>query len=601
MLRYLIPGCLLFMLTACKLMLKNETVPDNKELSQFLDNYYEERLRFFPLEATRNGDSRYNALLPVDFTDSYLQRLDGFYSRYDSGLLAFNRDALNANDQISYDIFKREMGMCREGIRFHFNGTVFFEPISGYTPFNQFVGLPLTLGQYGSGSGDQPFKTIKDYEDWIQRAGAFGVWADSAIIYFKKGIAAGQPLPRAVVLKMIPEMRAMQTADPEKSIFYGPVLQMPKEFSPEDKERLKKAYLELISRQLIPAYKKLGDFLQDEYLSQTRTSSGIDSIRGGTDVYSYLIRYWTTTDKTREEIYQTGLSEVKRIRGTMDSIKNAVGFKGSLDSFFQYMKTDPRFMPYKTSKEVLDAFESIHQREEPYLKTMFGHTPKAGFEIRQTEAFRAASASAEYNPGSADGSRPGIFYIPILDPTKFNTTSGMESLFLHEAIPGHHYQGSIQQENKSLPRFRRFAWYGAYGEGWALYCESLGKELGLYTDPYQYMGALGDEILRAVRLVVDVSIHSKGMTREQAIQYMMANQAISEQLATEEIERYMVIPGQALSYKTGALQIAAWRKKYKQELGEKFSLSAFHDALLNDGCMPLDITGKKMDAWARNQ
>ncbi|MDB5200399.1 MAG: hypothetical protein JWO92_2362 [Chitinophagaceae bacterium] len=282
----------------------------------------------------------------------------------------------------------------------------------------------------------------------------------------------------------------------------------------------------------------------------------------------------------------------------MERIKDSVGFKGDLKAFFEYMKNDKKFMPYKTPGEVLNAFGNIQKRIDPNLKTMFGRSPKTPFEIRQTEAFRAASASAEYNQGSPDGSRPGIFYIPIVNATTFNTTSGMESLFLHEAIPGHHYQISLQQENESLPKFRRFAWYGAMGEGWALYCESLGKELGLYTDPYQYLGALGDEIHRAIRLVVDVGIHLKGMTREEAIKYMMENEAINEQGATAEIERYMAIPGQALSYKIGSLKIRELREKYKKQLGSKFNLAAFHDELLKDGVMPLDVMESKMDAWA---
>ena len=318
-------------------------------------------------------------------------------------------------------------------------------------------------------------------------------------------------------------------------------------------------------------------------------------------VYRYQIRYWTTTDKRAEDIYNTGLSEVKRISTIMDSLKNAVGFKGDIKSFFEYMKTDKKFMPYKTPKDVLTAYSTIHKTMEPNLKKMFGRTPKTPFEVRQTEAFRAASASAEYNPGSPDGSRPGIFYVPVLDATTYNTTSGMESLFLHEAIPGHHYQISLQQENESLPKFRRFIFYSAYGEGWALYTESQGKELGLYTDPYQYMGALGDEMHRAIRLVVDVAIHTKGWTREQAIKYMVDNEAISEQDATAEIERYMAIPGQALSYKIGQIKIRELRTKYTNDLGEDFKLSDFHDEFLKDGCMPLDVLERKMDAWAVKQ
>jgi uncharacterized protein (DUF885 family) len=396
-------------------------------------------------------------------------------------------------------------------------------------------------------------------------------------------------------------MEAMQVSDATKSIFYGPIDKMPTTFSVADKQRLTAAYINLINEQIIPAYKKLGDFLKNEYLPKARTSTGLDSLPGGDAYYKFLVRYWTTTNKTPDEIYNTGLAEVKRIRSLMDSVKDAVGFSGDLNAFFEYMKTDKKFMPYKTPEDVLNAFRAIQAKEEPYLKTMFGRTPKTKFEIRQTEAFRAASASAEYLQGSPDGSRPGVFYVPILDATKFNTTSGMESLFLHEAIPGHHYQNSLQFENTSLPEFRRFVWYGAYGEGWALYCESLGKELGLYTDPYQYMGALGEEIHRAIRLVVDVGIHEKGMTREEAIKYMMDNEAISEQGAISEIERYMAIPGQALSYKIGALKIRELRNKYQHQLGNKFSLAAFHDEFLKDGCMPLDVVEKKMDAWAENQ
>ena len=355
----------------------------------------------------------------------------------------------------------------------------------------------------------------------------------------------------------------------------------------------------LITTSLLPAYQRLSSFLETEYLPKARVTTGINAIPGGDSIYRYLIRYWTTTNKTPEEIYNTGLSEVARIRNEMTRIKDSVGFKGDLKAFFEYMKTDKRFMPYKKPDEVLAAFKAIQQRIEPNLKKMFGRTPKTAFEIRQTEAFRAASASAEYQQGTPDGKRPGIFYVPILDATTFNTTSGMESLFLHEAIPGHHYQISLQQENEALPKFQRFAWYGAMGEGWALYTESLGKELGLYTDPYQYMGALGDEIHRAIRLVVDVAMHTKGMTREQAIKYMTDNEAISEEGATAEIERYMAIPAQALSYKVGAMKIRELRNKYGQQLGSKFSLAAFHDELLKDGVMPLDVLERKMDAWAK--
>lgn len=567
------------------------TQENNKELATMLDKYYEERLQLFPLEATAIGDTRYNDLLPVDFTDSYRSKLHDFYSRYLVGIEKYKGDELNENDKISYDVFIREMNINLEGLGFQDN----------YIPFNQFYALPLTMGQLGSGAGNQPFKTVKDYNDWIKRASAFPAWADSAIVYFTKGFNAQFVLPKSIIVKMIPQMQAVPTDDVQKSIFYGPITNMPSSFSDTEKKRITDDYVKLIKKQLEPAYKKLGNFLQQHYLIKARTTSGINALPDGDTLYKFLVKQQTTTNKTPEEIYQTGLQEVAHISALMDSVKNSTGFKGDLHAFFEYMKTDKKFMPYKTPKEVLAAFEKIHQTMMPNLKKMFNKTPKTPFEIRQTEAFRAASASAEYNQGSPDGKRPGIFYVPILDATTFNTTSGMESLFLHEAIPGHHYQISLQQEDTSLPKFRRYGGNNAYVEGWALYCESLGKELGLYTDPYQYMGALGDEMHRAIRLVVDVAIHTKGMTREQAIKYMMDNEAISEQGATAEIERYMVIPAQALGYKIGALKIRELRNKYEKQLGAKFDLATFHDEILKDGSLPLNVLEAKMDAWANGE
>ncbi|GAC1535734.1 MAG: DUF885 domain-containing protein [Sediminibacterium sp.] len=576
---------------SCKLSNTNATGADNKEMASLLDKYYEERLQLFPLEATVNGDNRYNDRFTIDFTDSYRGKLKEFYNRYLVYITKFDREHLNANDQLSYDIFKREMEMNIEGLGFHDN----------YTPLNQFESMHLVFGQLGSGSVIQPFKTVKDYDNWLQRAAIFPAYADSAVVYFRKGMAANDVLPRQLVVKMIPQMQSMVVARADSSLFYGPVTHIPKDFSDADKKRLTDAYVKMINEQIVPAYKKLGDFLLQEYLPKTRTTTGISGVPDGDKYYLYLIRQQTTTNKTPDEIYQMGLAEVKRIRGEMERTKTEVGFAGDLKAFFHYMKTDKKFTPYKTPEEILNAFETIHKTMEPNLKKMFGRTPKTPFEIRQTEAFRAASASAEYNQGSADGSRPGIFYIPILDATRFNTTSGMESLFLHEAIPGHHYQISLQQENDKLPRFRRFGGNNAYAEGWALYCESLGKELGLYTDPYQYMGALGDEIHRAIRLVVDVAMHAKGMTREEAIAYMMENEQISEEGAVAEIERYMAIPAQALGYKIGALKIRELRNRYEKELGTDFKLSSFHDTILEDGNMPLEVLEKKMDAWSLKQ
>ncbi len=566
-------------------------VADNPQLATLFEKYWDQNARFFPLEATAQGDNRYNHLLPNDNTKSFRDSLQTFYQQHLDQLHQFDRASLNANDQTSYDIFQYEMQTRLEGLKLN----------TWMMPFQQFWGLPLTMGQLGSGTGNQPFKTTKDYENWLGRVQGFTVWADSAIANFRQGMAAGVVLPKTLVTKMIPQMQSMVVTDPTKSLFYGPIQNFPAEVPAADRQRLTQAYQQAITTQLVPTYQKLATFLQQEYLPKARTNTGISEIPGGGDLYKYYVKYWTTTDKSAGDIYKTGQQEVKRINAEMVKVKDQVGFKGDMAAFFTYLRSNPKFTPFKTPEEVLNAFRSIQAKIEPNLSKMFGRTPKTPFEIRQTEAFRAASASAEYNQGSPDGTRPGIFYVPILNAEEFATTSGMESLFLHEAIPGHHYQISLQQENEHLPKFRRFSWYGAYGEGWALYTESLGKELGLYTDPYQYMGALGDEMHRAVRLVVDVGMHTKGMTREEAIQYMLDNQPISEEGAIAEIERYMAIPGQALSYKTGQLKIKELREKYQKDLGDQFKLASFHDELLKDGNMPLSIIEQKMDDWAKQQ
>ena len=578
-------------LLACQQNGTSSKTDANKKFAALTELYYQEGLKQSPLNATVIGDERYNDLLPNDGSMALMEEYKKFNQQFLDSLKNYDRASLSANDQLSYDVLKDQLEMNIEGTKFHFE----------YLPFNQMNSLPLTIAQFGSGTGAQPFKKVKDYEDWLKRVTAFSVWVDTAIGNLKLGVKAGIVFPKSLVVKMIPQMQSMVVTDAKKSLFYGPINLMPASFSAADKDRLTKAYQASILNVIVPTYKKLGDFLQNEYLPKARTSSGLSSIPSGLEMYNYQVKQQTTTNRTPEGIYQTGLTEVARIRKAMDSIQSIVGYKGDLKSFFDYLNAEKKFMPYHAPKEILAAFESIHQTMKPNLIKLFEHAPKTPFEIRQTEDFRAASASAEYNSGSADGTRPGIFYVPILDATKFNTTSGMESLFLHEAIPGHHYQISLTQENTELPNFRRYGGHNAYVEGWALYCESLGKELGLYTDPYQYFGALGDEMHRAIRLVVDVAIHTKNMSREEAIKYMMDNEAISEQGATAEIERYMGNPAQALGYKTGAMKIRALRTKYEQAMGSKFNVAEFHTQVLKYGSLPLNVLESKLDSWAASK
>ncbi|MEQ1827598.1 MAG: DUF885 domain-containing protein [Pirellula sp.] len=556
------------------------------------DDYYQEYLILFPLEATAIGDNRYNHLMPARISPEFVAREKALYQRTLDQLSKLNPNQLDASDQLAAEILQFELQLRLDGLKLQ----------AERIPATQFEGLHLSFAQMGSGTGSHPFKSVKDYDDWLQRIEAFGVWSRVAVDQFKRGSSERYVLPKALAEKMIPQMFDESiVGELEKSIFYQPIVNMPKAFSDADRKRLEQSFRDAIQKTLVPAYRSLGEYLRDEYLPRCRTTSGISDLPDGRQHYLYFTRYWTTTDMQPDEIFEIGQREVARIRSEMERVKGQMNYQGDLASFFVFLREDPQFLIFKTPNEVIDAFASIRGKIEPKLDSMFKNRPKTPFEIRRTEAFRESTASAEYMPGSADGTRAGIFYTPIPDASKFNVTSGMESLFLHEAIPGHHYQISLQQENERLPKFARILWYGAYGEGWALYCESLGKELGLYTDPRQTMGALNDEMHRAIRLVVDPGLHWRGWTREQAIQYMMDNESTSEAGAIAEIERYMSLPGQALSYKIGSLKIRELRTRYEQRLGPKFSLAAFHNEILKDGGMPLNILERRLDAWASRQ
>ncbi len=565
---------------------------NDPKLAALFEEYYDENAQLFPMTATVNGDNRFNDRLPNDGTRAFRDSLGRFYRKFQKRIGAFDRSKLSADDQTSLDVFNYELAISLEKLDFPY----------WQIPATQFEGLHLTMGQFGSGTGAQPFKTVKDYDNWLSRCAQFPAWADTAIANLRLGTASGWSMPRACAVKMAPQCRDLARRDVAKSVFFGPVSRFPEGFSNEEKARLTAAFSEAISQKLAPAYARLADFLEKEYIPKARTTSGVGAMPGGDKFYDWCVRYWTTLkNPSPDQIFETGKTEVARIRAEMEKVREQTGFKGDLPAFFEFLRKDKQFTPFKTADEVLDSFRHIQRIIMPNVDKIFGQKPKSPFEIRRTEAFREASASAEYNQGTPDGSRPGIFYVPVPDARKFSTTSGMESLFLHEAIPGHHFQVMLQMEDEGLPKFRRFSWYGAYGEGWALYTESLGKELGLYTNPYQYMGALGDEMHRAIRFVVDVGMHAKGWTREQAIAYSIENEPISVEGAVAEIERYMANPAQALSYKTGALHLRELRARYSSELGERFRLSDFHDEILRGGCLPLDVLDKKMDRWAEER
>lgn len=558
----------------------------SEKLNQLLTDYSEEGLKLYPLEATSMGDNRYNDQMPNFLSDDFVNAEKAYFEKYKKLLIEINASDLSESEKLSKATLTWELEMSLN--KFNFNESL--------TPINQMWTLHLTFGQLASGSGAQPFKTVDDYNNWVKRVDGYLEWLKSAELKMKDGIAANHVLPKSLIVKVIPQLKAMITSDVKSHLFYQPIVNLPESFSDEDKAKLTKVYTDMVANKVVPAYQATYDFMSSEYLEAGRTSSGIDDTPNGKAFYNHQIKKYTTTNMTAQEIRNLGLSEVDRISTEMEKVKTQVGFEGDLKSFFDFVRNNKELMPYSEPQQIIENFNTIHERMKPQIEKLFGLTPKTGFEVRQTEKFREASASAEYNQGSMDGTRPGIFYTPIPDASKYNIFSD-EALFLHEAIPGHHLQISLTQESSALPEFRKTLWYSAYGEGWALYCESLGKELGLYTDPYQYFGMLGMEMHRAIRLVVDPGIHALGWTREKAIQYSLDHEAEGEASIISEIERYMANPGQALSYKIGQLKILDLRAKAEKALGDKFDIKQFHNEVLETGCIPLALLEAKIDKW----
>ena len=543
------------------------------EINQVFENYYQESLKLYPLNATSQGDKRYNDFLPNDLTDEFRNKEKTFYSSYKSQLNEIDNSDLNKNDILSKKVLLWECNTNLERLTFK----------EQYTPINQMWTLQLNIGQYAAGLSAQPFKTTKDYNDWLSRLDDYLIWLSSAEDRMREGVENGYVLPKSLTKKVIPQLKTIINTNLEENLFNSPIRQFPSTFSEQEKLILSNKYKDMILNKIIPAYQKLYDFMKNEYLSKGRDSSGIDVFDDGSDYYDYSIKLYTTTEMTADEIHQLGLSEVAKISSEMEIVKNKVGFEGNLKSFFNHVRGLDELIPFDKPSQVIENFNRIHKEMTPQVNSLFGLQPKTPFEVRRTEAFREASASAEYNSGSLDGTRPGIFYVPIPNIKEYNYFSD-EDLFL-------------QQENTSLPSFRKSLWYSAYGEGWALYSESLGEELGLYKDPYQYFGMLSAEMHRAIRLVVDTGIHTKGWTREKAIQYSLDNEAESEAGITSEIERYMANPGQALSYKIGQIKIREFRSRAESKIGDKFDIKIFHEKVLESGCIPLKLLEEKIDIW----
>ena len=581
---------LLLALFACKDSSKSENVThaNNTDLAQILQNYSEESYKLNPIEATNAGDNRFNAEFPNALSKAYKAEKKAFYEKYLSEIKAIDTALLTDVEQMSVAVLKWD---CEINLNE-------FSYKKDLMPIDQMWSKNLDFNQLASGTNAQPFKTVKDYNDWLKRVDGYLLWLATAQEQMKSGITSGYVLPKSLIKKVIPQFETLAEGKVEDHLFYAPIHLFPESFSKADKMSLIDAYAVMVKDKIMPAYKDMTEFLKNEYLPAGRDTDGINATPLGDSYYSHQIQKYTTTTMTADEIHKLGLSEVARIRKEMEAVKTEVGFKGDLNAFFEHVRANKHLMPFTERSQVIVFYDSIHEVMKPKINTLFGKQPKTPFEVRRTEPFREKSAAANYSPGSLDGTRPGIFYTPIPDVEKYNVFD-KEDLFLHEAIPGHHFQISLAQENNELPKFRKTLWYSAYGEGWALYTESMGKELGLYKDPYQYFGMLSSEIHRAIRLVVDTGLHAKGWTREQAIKYSLENEAESEDDIISEIERYMANPGQALSYKIGQLKLLELRARAKDKMGDAFDIKEFHNQVLETGCIPLQLLENKIDAWIK--
>ena len=569
---------------------ENATLTEGKRLATIFAEDDEANLKRNPLNALFRGDMRYADHLGDFVSDEYFAGERKAAEANLEKLNGIDRAKLNATDQIAYDVFKQNQVDALKGLSKEIMDLTVVRPV------NHFFGFHTFYPTFASGQGAAPFKTVVDYDNNLKRHKEYIILMDRSIDRFRQGMASGVFETKLTITNVIDQLNTQLAQKTEESPYYGPATKFPEGFSDADKARLTAEYRDVIEQGLYPVNARLRDFLRDSYLPLAREGVGLSYMKGGEGLYQYLIEQTTTLPLKADEIHKLGLSEVDRIKTGMDAIKKEVGFKGTLPEFFNHLRTDPKFKP-ASRQGLTDGFYAIGKTVDATISGQFKYLPKAPLEIKPYEEFREKyEAGGSYQNGTPDGSRPGTFYFNAYDlPSR--TTPGMTTLYLHEGAPGHHFQISIAQENEALPAFMRFGGNTAYVEGWALYAETLGYDMGLFKDPYQRFGTLSDEMLRAMRLVVDTGLHSKGWTRDQAIEYMLANSDMGKTDATAEVERYIAIPSQALAYKIGALTILRLKAKAQKELGKKFDVREFHNQILNTGALPLAVLEKKIDGW----
>ena len=579
---------------ACEQASIEQAAGKNVQLHALFDEYRDANFELNPINAMFEGDYRFNDRFGDGLSEQYLTDSLALEQEFLNKLRAIDRRQLNSQDQLSHEIFEYDRLMAIENLR---DGYARLETLM---PVTQFFSTPSFVALLGTGTSAQPFNTVEDYDNWLRRLGGFIPWVDQAIGNMRIGISEGVVLPGLIVERVLPLLQAHIVDDVQDSVFYQPLKNFPDNIPEQSRERLIVDYENNISNKVIPAYKRLHTFMAEEYLPHARASHGIGALPGGKEWYVYQARYHTTTDLTPEQIHEIGKAYAGELFKEIESIKNTVGFEGDVKAFFQFLRTDPQFY-FDEPEQLVQSYRDLRTDIEQRLPRLFDLIPESEYVIKPIEEFRAASsAAAHYMSPAPDGSRPAVFYVNTYDVGSRSNWE-IESLFIHEAVPGHHFQIALAQEQENLPAFRRFGGQTAYVEGWALYAETLGEELGLYTDPYQRLGALSNDIWRANRLVVDTGLHALGWTREQAIEWMESNIPITHTNAVAEVERYMVIPGQALAYKIGQIKIRELRRKAEDVLGDRFDIKAFHRQVLADGSMPLTLLERKIANWISSQ
>ncbi len=552
-----------------------------RQLYALFDSEWEYNLKESPTFASYLGDKRYNDRWG-DASLAAIERRNDHTKETLEKLKAIDRTQLSVADQLNYDLFKKDLEQDIE--RFQYKQ--FLLPIS------QSSGIQTQdeLAQF------LRFQNVKDYEDWIARINAFPVLMDQTLELMREGKKENIMFPKIIMQRVPAQIDKQITATAEANPFYAPFREFPADISEAEQTRLRNQAKEAISKNIIPSYKKLKDYFEKEYLPASYENVGIWQQKNGDKLYEFLARSFTTTDLTPKEIHEKGLQEVKRIRAEMEKIKTQVGFQGTLQEFFTYLRTDPKFF-YKTPEELLTAYRAISKRIDPEVTKVFRTLPRAPYGVIPIpDKIAPDTTTAYYNSPAPDGSRPGYYFVNLYKP-ETRPKWEMMALSIHEAVPGHHLQIALAQELGEVPNFRKFGGYTAFTEGWGLYSESLGEEMGLYTDPYDKFGQLTYEMWRAVRLVVDTGMHYFKWDRQKAIDFFKENAAKTDQDVVNEIDRYISWAGQALAYKIGELKIKELRARSKAELGDKFDIKEFHDVVLLSGAVPLDILERNVNEY----